>query len=33
MIQEDAQRLLALIASLKALDVKISQQLENSVYA
>ena len=33
MIQEDAHRLLALIASIKTLDVKISQQLKNSVYA
>ena len=33
MIQEDAHRLLALIASIKRLDVKISQQLKNSGYA
>ncbi|MCK5191825.1 MAG: IS110 family transposase [Methylococcales bacterium] len=33
MIQEDAHRLLALIASIKTLDIKISQQLKNSVYA
>ncbi len=33
MIQEDAQHLLGLIASIKTLDVKISQQLKNSVMA
>ncbi|MFK5947635.1 MAG: transposase [Methylococcales bacterium] len=33
MIQEDVHRLLALIASIKTLDAKISQQLKNSGYA
>ena len=33
MIQEDARRLLALITSIKAIDVKIEQQIQESAYA